>query len=190
VSLTNGEVFFEVQKDAGRPFVIATARGRIMAVGTAFTVDVMPGRLNVTVSEGTVSIEAGGEATSQKAPISSVAVLVAAGLRYESASNGARISPLPPAGARATWRDGRRAYYDEPLSAVIADLNRYSADLIQLTDPALKDLQYTGTVFPDDLGDWLMSLPEAFPVRVQRGDHVWSIGRNRSAPKTSGVTTP
>jgi hypothetical protein len=68
---------------------------------------------------------------------------------------GAQISTPPPAGARASWREGQRAYYDEPLSAVIADLNRYSPDRIELTDPALNDLQYTGTVFPEDLGDRL-----------------------------------
>lgn len=189
VTLSNGEVYFEVQRDSDRPFVIGTARGRIEAVGTAFNVDVMPGRLNVMVSEGTVRIEAGGEAASQDVPISSAAVFVSAGRRYVSASNGAEISTLPPAGARASWREGRRAYYDEPLSAVIADLNRYSSDRIELTDPALKDLQYTGTVFPEDLGDWLMSLPGAFPVQVQRRGHTWSIERSHAA-KSSGVTTP
>ena len=55
--LDAGQAFFEVTKDAHRPFVVETRRGRIVAVGTAFSVDVMPDRLNVTVAEGTVRIE-------------------------------------------------------------------------------------------------------------------------------------
>lgn len=188
LTLSDGEVFFEVKKDHDRPFVVDTERGRIVAVGTAFSVDTMPDRLNVTVTEGTVRIEAGAQATAPGGAVPA-ALFVTAGQRYVSTAEGARISTLPASSSHSSWRDGRLAYYDEPLSAVISDLNRYSVDRIEIADASLKSLQFTGTVFPDELSDWLMSLPDAFPVQVKRRDHAWSIVPSGAPPNSSVATT-
>jgi transmembrane sensor len=189
LTLSDGEVYFEVKKDPERPFVVDTERGRIVAVGTAFSVDSMLDRLNVTVTEGTVRIEAGANETPPGDATAPGTVLVTAGQRYVVTASGARVSTLPGPTEHASWRDGRLAYYDEPLSAVIADLNRYSADRIDITEPALRELQFTGTVFPDDLTDWLTSLPDAFPVRVTRREHEWLIVPGSASSNSSVVTT-
>jgi len=188
LSLSDGEVFFEVKKDHDRPFVVDTERGRIVAVGTAFSIDAMPDRLNVTVTEGTVRVEAAPQTTAADGT-APPRVFVTSGQRYVSTGDGARISTLPASTSLTSWRDGRLAYYDEPLSAVIADLNRYSADRILLADPSLKGLQFTGTVFPDEVSDWLTSLPDAFPVQVKRGEREWSIVPRSTSPSSSAVTT-
>jgi transmembrane sensor len=179
--LDAGQAFFEVTKDAHRPFVVETRRGRIVAVGTAFSVDVMPDRLNVTVAEGTVRIENAASPLDPAGATVARVLMVTAGRRYVSAASGASVTALPSATPDVSWRDGRLAYYGDPLSAVIADLNRYAPDPIELADPRLGDLQYTGTVFPERVNDWLTSLPNIFPVRVERHEHGWRIAQ-RAAP--------
>jgi transmembrane sensor len=180
--LDTGQAFFEVTKDAHRPFVVDTGRGRIVAVGTAFSVDIASDRLNVTVAEGTVRIE--NTELSQKPTGSAVAdsIMVSAGRRYIVATNGASVTTLPSATPDVSWRDGRLVYYGDPLSAVITDLNRYAADRIELADQTLGELQYTGTVFPKSVNDWLVSLPNIFPVRVERREHGWLILSRGATP--------
>jgi transmembrane sensor len=185
LSLDTGQAFFEVTKDAHRPFVVDTRHGRIVAVGTAFSVDVASDRLNVTVAEGTVRIE--NAELPQKPTGYAVAhpIMVGAGRRYVAAKNGASVTALPSATPDVSWRDGRLAYYGDPLSAVIADLNRYAVDPIELADPRLGDLQYSGTVFPESVNDWLVSLPNIFPVRVERREHGWLILSRGDTPSTT-----
>lgn len=185
--LDTGQAFFEVTQDAHRPFVVDTRRGRIVAVGTAFSVDVASDRLNVTVAEGTVRIE---DAELPQKPGGSVVaypLLVSAGRRYIAAPNGASVTTLPSATPDVSWRDGRLVYYGDPLSAVITDLNRYAVDPIELADQTLGDLQYTGTVFPESVNDWLAALPSIFPVRVERRAHGWLIRSRGDTPTTTNT---
>ncbi len=55
VTLQDGEVFFEVQSDSTRPFIVKADGFGIQAVGTAFNVDVS-GEIGVVVTEGKVSV--------------------------------------------------------------------------------------------------------------------------------------
>jgi transmembrane sensor len=190
--LDTGEAFFEVTKDAHRPFVVDTGRGRIVAVGTAFSVNVATDRLNVTVAEGTVRIE--NDELWQKPSGSAVAdsIMVSAGRRYIAATNGTSVTTLPSTTPDVSWRDGRLVYYGDPLSAVITDVNRYAVDRIELADQTLGDLQYTGTVFPETVNDWLASLPSIFPVRVERHKHGWLIlsrGDRQTTPTPVAAAT-
>ena len=182
LTLDEGQAFFEVTKDAQRPFVVETRRGRIIAVGTAFSVDAMPDRLNVTVAEGTVRIENAGLARASGSTVAGAAIMVSAGRRYVSATDGASVTPLPSTAPDVSWRDGRLAFYGDPLSAVIADLNRYAPDRIELAEHDLGELQYTGTVFPENVNDWLNSLPNIFPVRIERRARGWLIVRRGALP--------
>jgi transmembrane sensor len=181
ITLNEGQAFFEVTRDLHRPFVVETGRATILAVGTAFSVDATPNRLNVTVSGGTVRIDA---ATAPQITVDTVgpAVLVTAGRRYVSTSNITSVTSLPSATNEVSWRDGRLAYYGDPLSAVIADLNRYTPDRIELVEPQLGELQYTGTVFPESATDWLASLPQIFPVRIEHTERGWLIAPRATEP--------
>src|SRR6202035_2168216 len=57
VRLTRGQAFFEVAKDAKRPFVVEVNNRRFVAVGTAFDVRVDGDQVRVTMVEGTVRVE-------------------------------------------------------------------------------------------------------------------------------------
>ena len=57
IKLLQGEVHFEVAKDKSRPFRVYAGRGRVQAVGTAFTVLFQDNQdVDVVVSEGSVAL--------------------------------------------------------------------------------------------------------------------------------------
>ena len=67
IDLERGEAFFQVAKDAKRPFVVNAGRKRVIAVGTQFSVLRDGDDIRVIVSEGTVRIE-DRDARSGRAP--------------------------------------------------------------------------------------------------------------------------
>ncbi len=149
-----GEAFFEVARDAVRPFSVDTPAGRVTAVGTAFTVHTIGSRLAVSVTEGAVRIDPEG-------------VIVEAGNRLVRDQAETQVRPLASQEEALSWQQGRLEYQNEPLRVVVSDINRYSPVKIHLDDPALREQRYTGTVFPDTLEVWLTSLEGVFPVRVE-----------------------
>jgi transmembrane sensor len=56
INLLGGEVHFVVAKDATRPFEVYADDRLVRAIGTAFTVHKLDGRIEVLVSEGTVEL--------------------------------------------------------------------------------------------------------------------------------------
>ncbi|HWK74224.1 MAG TPA: FecR domain-containing protein, partial [Povalibacter sp.] len=140
LKLTQGQAYFNVAKDKTRPFAVDTGELRILAVGTAFDVRKNDGRVAVTVTEGIVDIitdppplGSAGAAPSSRATGRSAPIRVAAGYQLiwdKGASDGRKqilqLSQVDTAGMTA-WREGRLEYVNEPLSVVIADVNRYSS---------------------------------------------------------------
>tara|TARA_R110001583_G_scaffold55667_6_gene168770 strand:+ start:1022 stop:2224 length:1203 start_codon:yes stop_codon:yes gene_type:complete len=56
INLIKGEAYFEVAKDATRPFEVYADDRLVRAIGTAFTVHKVDGAIEVLVSEGTVEL--------------------------------------------------------------------------------------------------------------------------------------
>lgn len=161
VFVESGEAFFEVAKDASRPFIVKAGDLSVTAVGTAFNVRRSDERVVVTVSEGRVRLESADEPTKQ--PLEAGAGEQATFSRKAQRIQLARIDP----GVATAWREGVLKFKDEPLDEVVADLNRYSTRKIELADPQLNELRYTGTVFGNRLEDWLHAVENVFPVQVE-----------------------
>ena len=175
VVLAGGEAMFEVAPDRDRPFVVVAGRGTITALGTAFNVDHGRDRVVVTVTEGVIEVARrplAGEAGRQtNHPARVQAVRVAAGERVVYDADG-RLGEVESADAEAAtaWRSGRLRYRAESLKYVIADVNRYSYREIVVADPAIAELAFTGTVFQDQIDEWLAGLEAVFPVEAVPAD--------------------
>jgi transmembrane sensor len=61
---------------------------------------------------------------------------------------------------------GEHSYDRTPLATVIADINRYSTTRIVISDPELKHMEFSGTVFVATVGDWLTAFETIYPVRA------------------------
>ncbi|MGD1880029.1 MAG: FecR domain-containing protein [Kiloniellaceae bacterium] len=163
VTLHSGAAFFQVAKDAARPFVVHTDLGRIEVLGTAFAVQAGADYVEVAVTESRVAItHANGEQ----------AVLHAGeGLRLGREHLGA-VEPRD-AGQALAWRSGKLVFRNTPLAEVINALERQRPGRIALMDTALRDLKVTGSFNQDDgsglaADKALDAIADAFPVRLLR----------------------
>jgi transmembrane sensor len=104
-------------------------------------------------------------------------------ISYDASTNAARIAAVD-AQRMLAWREGRLEYFSEPLGSVVADVSRYSARPIEIGDPQLANLTFTGTVFTASIDDWLGAVESSFPVRVvtTRDNHVLLLLRAPAEP--------
>ena len=158
VTVDAGEAFFWVTKDPKRPFVVRVGDLQVIAVGTAFNVRRGGDQVVVAVEEGKVRV---AEALGARVDLAAVGA-------GEQAIYGEKVHRLAklrikPADA-SSWRQGILRYEQEPLSAVAADLNRYSTRKIVIKDPAVARWPFTGTVFAGHIDDALHAFTEVFPL--------------------------
>jgi transmembrane sensor len=169
IKLDRGEVFFDVSKDAARPFIVEVADKRVIAVGTQFSVRRDGDDIRVLVTEGRVRIErlgtlpaatqtqlaAGAEARTEKA-----AILV-------DQPEPTRVEQL------LSWRAGYLLFRDTALADAVADFNRYSARKIVIGDPAIAGLRIGGNFRSGDTDAFIWLLQSGFPINVeQRSDRI------------------
>lgn len=176
IVMDRGEALFEVAHDSKRPFRVLAGGGIITAVGTAFNVRRLDNLVVVTVTEGTVEVAPASAVTARDGGDFARAKRVTKGeeMSYDSHGN---MSPIHKVdlGVAVAWRDGRLQYDSERLTYVIQDINRYSRKTVTVADAAAAELQYTGTVFERDIGDWIGALERVFPtleVTEPDGTHV------------------
>jgi transmembrane sensor len=136
---------------------VKTPLGAVKGEGGAFNVDVAGQQLCITVTEGAVVVQPSG--------LFAKPVRVTAGQQIVLNSSGSVVA----AGSPVTWTQGRLEYRDAPLSVVVADVNRYAEHPVVLRDPAVGDLEYTGSVRTDATADWARGLSAAFPLNVTPG---------------------
>jgi transmembrane sensor len=161
VVVETGEAFFEVARDAKRPFIVRAGAVRVTAVGTAFGVRRSRDRTVVTVRDGLVRIVPETEANTGHQ------IQAGAGeqITFVESTHSLSLARVNPQGA-AAWKDGILKFVNEPLSAVVADVNRYAQREIVIDDPTLRDRLYTGTVYRERIDDWLRALEEVFPLQA------------------------
>lgn len=158
VSVEGGEAFFEVAKDASRPFVVQAAGTEVRATGTAFVVRLLPAAagaveaLDVTLVEGQVVVREAAPRMTATAP----PVVMAAGERLRlsgsqteqgrAASNAAPAQPQrdrPRLDQVLAWKRGEAVFDNTSLPEALAEMNRYSTMPI-VADPSLAALRISG----------------------------------------------
>jgi|GEM_PF-93974 len=142
VTMSDAEAVFDVTKDPKRPFLITVGDRVVRVVGTEFDVSRRGGDLAVTVRRGIVEVRPHGS--------SDDAVRLLPGQRLDHAAGQAtRISAVDPEDAFA-WRNDRLVYRGQPLSVVVAELNRHFAQPLSLADPQTGKQSFSGVLVLDD----------------------------------------
>ncbi len=174
VELRRGVAFFSVTHAPERAFVVAAGPVRSRVLGTRFTVahrgadDVA-----VTVLEGRVRVSTPG---ADGAP----GFDATPGQRVDFGAQGLAPPHDVNAAFSMAWRDGAVVYQGEALSAVVADLNRYSRVPVQLQDPALGRVKVTGRWELASTDRWLEGLAQAVGMAVERTPDAILLTRARA----------
>lgn len=169
VELGQGEAFFQVAKDAARPFVVSAGDQRIIAVGTQFSVRRDGNDVRVIVTEGRVRVERGGGTRSLPAAelnAGSVARTDGAGVLVQH-------KPVAEAEEYLSWRNGFLVFRDTSLAQAVSEFNRYSIRQIVIDDESLAGIRIGGSFRSDNVDAFLRLLREGFDVDIEaQGDRL------------------
>lgn len=130
----SGSAYFDVPHDPSRTLVVAAAGYEIRDIGTRFEVVAAEDQIKVSVAEGSVAVDLPNGAGSAQ---------VVAGQRV--LFGGGRSAPeYASIGADdvGSWREGRLAFQDEPLSLIAQQIARHAGMRVTL-DPGIADRRYT-----------------------------------------------
>jgi transmembrane sensor len=180
VRLEKGEAYFQVAKDAARPFVVDAAGVGVRAVGTAFNVRVHATAIEVLVTEGTVRVGSAPLVANARNP----ALEVGAGERVfvpigasdapvatAATSSGVARVPADEVQRRLAWQGRRLDCSDTPLSEMVAEFNRYNRHQLAVPDAALAAMRFGGSFRPDDREGFVRMLRDNFGILAEeRGE--------------------
>ena len=157
VRLEKGEALFDVAHVEGRPFDVGAGDRTVHVVGTAFNVLRHDGRIQVTVERGKVDVLVDG--------VRDVRLNVGEQYGAREGSNRYGVTKVDPAIVSA-WREGRIVFTQATLAEVASSLSRYYARPIQVTDPTVGNLRFSGILKIEDQLTTVKRLEALLPISV------------------------
>jgi len=175
VNLEQGEAFFEVAKDASRPFVVVAGDKRVIAVGTQFSVRRESGEIRVAVSEGRVRVEQ-RESDGHE---SSVAQVSAGGIaRADRGGVLIERKTVPEVEDGLSWRNGFLVFRDTPLADAVAEFNRYNEKKLVIETPGVAAIRIGGNFRSTNVEAFVRLLSSGFPIHAESlGNQIVLSGR-------------
>lgn len=181
VTLRRGEAHFEVARDTERPFSVLAGTGVVRAVGTAFNVRLKAEAVEVTVTEGAVTVGAREPAAAVRGiqsepaeiePVPRIEPLpIAAGQKARlKARRQAEVTAVAPAEIERSlaWRDGMLLFNGETLEEMVAEVNRYSRTRIAIANDELRAIRVGGYFKAGDVDAVLELVTTNLPVKADR----------------------
>ena len=135
----SGEAYFAVTKDDRKPFVVETDLGNVKVYGTEFNVKRYPDekQLKATLVEGVIGFSSDRVAELKLKP--------GYQLSLAEGSGTPEVKEVKVYNEIA-WRNKRFSFENETLEEIARDLERWYNVKIVFTDPALKELVFSGTL--------------------------------------------
>jgi transmembrane sensor len=168
VKLDKGEAWFEVAKDARRPFVVESGPVRVRAVGTAFSVRRRDGGCEVLVTEGVVEV--------WSEEIGQTPRRVSAGERTFVSDAAGATTPAPAAleiNRHLAWRDGQIVLDGDGFGEAAAEFNRYNSRKIVIVGQGLADEKLVGWFRTNEPESFARAAAASFGAQVTvRGDAI------------------
>lgn len=170
VTLVSGEAFFEVARNPDRPFFVDAGAASVRVVGTKFDVRRRATGVGVAVLEGEVRVSNERTVREDRARVlragDAVEVVGNASALFTPA---AVVQPVAPsrAGPAGDWRTGRLTFDGVQLADVAADINRYYAPGLSVSEDAA-NLRLTASFRANEIERFLGALDAALPVKVTR----------------------
>jgi len=176
----DGEAYFQVVHDPGRPFRVHTDRGIAEDLGTAFAIRAYHDKpLEVVVAEGAVVLRTTGAAAAADSLVLEQADVGRIDIDGQL-SHSANVDLDDYLG----WRQGRLVFRDTPLRDVVDRLARwYNLDL-QLGDSTIGDRPFTASFDREPVARVLDVLAVTLRVRYERRGSLMLVFPRRAQPPT------
>jgi transmembrane sensor len=161
IELLRGEVYFDVAKNAAKPFEVKVGLDKVTAIGTAFSIDAGESLddsrsvLEVIVTHGKVRVTS----RNRQLPL-----YLEHGQKAVARDDSFEVSYQSDARSNLAWREGMIVFEGESLTDVVRELNRYTPLKFRLMDPQLKSISVGGFFKTGDLDQLLAVLESNFSV--------------------------
>lgn len=134
VTLVEGQAYFEVSADAGRPFLVRSGDTTVTVLGTAFDVERTGTGTVVTVRHGKVRVDDTSSATQVDLTAGD---WIMAGQATSDQGSG-------QAADAGSWMRGQLVAHGRPVADVIGSLDRYFSGVILIADGSIPSRLVTG----------------------------------------------
>ena len=176
VRLIRGEGMFSVEKDPARPFQVIAGAGVVEAVGTRFTVRVLEGDIDVTVSEGAIRMAKASDKIVTGQINRAVEIdrqetnAVSSGYVARLVDEKVTVKPIEPEeiSRKTAWLDGGLVFNGETLEVVVSEVTRYTDVQIVISDSSLRDVRIGGVFKTGEVDPFLNALQTSFDIKVKR----------------------
>lgn len=164
VALT-GEGYFEVAKDASRPFTVAGRHVKIEVLGTSFLVKQSGENTYIDLTEGKISTLDNRTLDTE---------ILTAGMKAHHTSDG-KIELITGFDNLASWREGFYQYRDTNLGKVVEELSIIFDTKIVITNADLIDCSFSGNLSGDKLDDLLKPIANKYKLNILQQDSQWIL---------------
>lgn len=137
-----GEAYFQVKKDARRPFYVVSAGQQIRVYGTTFNVRNYPEEESVmtTLETGSIALTRCGDDDGGE-----LRLLPGHQAVFEKADQRVSLRTVKPE-VITGWRHGKFVFEEQPLSAIMRDLARWYNFEYEFADEAVSQLVFKGSI--------------------------------------------
>jgi transmembrane sensor len=146
IILKSGEALFDVARNKARPFIVEASDTLVRAVGTSFTVKLLPQEaIKVLVREGVVEVKRPETPEAEAVKLGANAVAVAPARAPTSTAQLTQVQVTRD----LAWREGRIAFDNQTLADAAREFSRYS-DIRILVAPGAENQTITGLYVAND----------------------------------------
>lgn len=177
VILIRGEAHFVVEPDKKRPFLVAIGDKIVEAVGTVFNVKTKGRQIEVTVTEGIVTITSADRPDNNVSTLRSVnpdtngkraqsVINVAAGHVAILTSDDEMMESLDPLSIekKLAWQKGMIVFEGETLEQVVEEISRYTTTTFIISDKEARHIRVGGYFEIGDIDKMLDILEHGFSI--------------------------
>lgn len=165
VSMEKGEAYFNVAKDAARPFEISTDFGKVTVLGTSFNVDTDSTGMEIKVFEGVVKV----------APADGQAVTLTVGQRLgvDRFGNMSSVTSFDHV-VKEDWMSGMLHANSMSMRQIVDRINRHTDKPVYLA-PGLSGYSVTGTFSLSKPTDSLAMLSELYDLKIEESHNSYYL---------------
>jgi transmembrane sensor len=182
LTLASGQARFNVAHDAGRPFKVSARGHQVIATGTAFNVDLFGSNMLVTLIEGHVVVLQTHAGTSRAKPndpakpavLTNVTPLDPARITLDAGEQLLLSTSAPPrivhvnVERAVAWENGEVIFENDPMTVVVARLNRYSRYPLLIEDDQTSELRISGVFHTGDIDGFVDTIVSYLPIRAEK----------------------
>ena len=166
ITLTRGRARFDVAHDTSRPFTVTADNETVVAVGTSFDVEKLGSTVLVTLLQGQVVVkEENGTLPIRAIAKAQPSVSLTPGQQLVAARHTQPTVASADLQVAAAWEGGHLVFHDEPLSAVVERVNRYTEHPVTV-DRSAADIRISGVFNAGDVGSFVSAITGYFPVQA------------------------